>query len=169
MSESTTSAAPAEPVRNSVRTVVLWGLFSVALAGTAAWVVFRMDSVRLWYYEYKFVRAGDDNSREYWGRRMARLPGVDGTNALRRHALGDPEPEALMAGLVLSTEACDRREEVWRDVMTQWKPERLSAFHLLLLQRVRTPGSDMSWVKALIQEKFKDSPEPVEIGPAGTP
>jgi hypothetical protein len=80
---------PPIPRKTGPLELVLWGLFSVALAGVAALVVFRLESVRLWYYEYKFSRASDVAVKSYWVRQMAGLSGEGqsgpGTEAALRH------------------------------------------------------------------------------------
>ena len=149
------AAMPARPEPTSAVVIAMWGLFSVALAGAGVWLVFGNPTVRVWYCDYKFTRAGDDARREYWARRMAALRSEPAVSRLLEHALGDHEPRALAAALVLTTSDAPGADEARREMLSRWSPERAAAFEARLTARFADAGLGGLFAEAAAAELRK--------------
>jgi hypothetical protein len=157
------AAQSAKPT--SAVAIALWGLFSVALAGAGVWLVFGNPVVRVWYCDYKFTRAGDAPRREYWARRMGGLRSEAAVSRLLEHALGDHEPRALAAALVLTTSDAPGADEARREMLSRWPPERAAAFEARLTARFADAGLGGLFAEAAaaeLRKQLKPADDPAE-------
>jgi hypothetical protein len=138
----------AEPAATTRRAMIGWSLFSLSLAALGCWLVAGPVFVRLWYFEYRFRRAGDESGRHAWARKIAALPSESATQTLRAHALDEDEDRALAAALALSSGLCPGAEAAFEEVRRAWSAERTAAFGWMML---KATGQDKSLLPLLLQ------------------
>jgi len=170
MTDAPTVAAPsAASTPTSWRALAGWGLFAVVLAVSAAYVVFNMEPVRLWYFDYRFTRSRDDVHRGYWVRKIGRMTSPEAAQRLKQHALGDDEKLALWSALVLSTAACEGADERFGEVRKAWSPQRDLEFTRFLFEhasgsRESIPPDMLLQLKQLEDSlKAPGAPEPPAV------